>query len=150
MLPTHRKGMQSGKFTPDLIAPCGMNCGVCKAYLSYSRGVPKRRSSVTHCSGCVPRQKNCYIKRGCEQLSKSKIRFCFECGQMPCENLDRLDRRYRKRHGMSMVENLQEIKAKGIPAFLRSQETKYTCPKCGDVVSVHDGKCYACGRSTRG
>ncbi len=63
---------------------------------------------------------------------------------MPCENLDRLDRRYRSRYSMSMVENLREIKEKGIKKFLENQEMKYECPECGDVVSVHDGKCYAC------
>ena len=139
--------MQSSKFTPELIAPCGMNCGICKAYLAYSRGAPKKRGSVTHCSGCLPRNKNCFIKRGCAKLSKNLICFCFECETMPCRNLDRLDRRYRERYGMSMVENLQEIQAKGVPAFLRNQETKYACQNCGDIVSVHDGKCYSCGKS---
>jgi NO-binding membrane sensor protein with MHYT domain len=27
--------MQKGKFTPELIAPCGMNCGVCSIFLLY-------------------------------------------------------------------------------------------------------------------
>ena len=64
---------------------------------------------------------------------------------MPCENLDRLDRRYRKRYGMSMVENLKELQEKGMEKFLKNQEERYECPECGDVISVHDGKCYACG-----
>jgi rubrerythrin len=46
---------------------------------------------------------------------------------------------------MSMVENQKMIREKGMAAFLRSQAEKYCCPSCGDVVSVHDGKCYACG-----
>jgi rubrerythrin len=66
---------------------------------------------------------------------------------MPCENLDGLDRRYRKRYGMSMVENLKELKAKGIEEFLKNQEAKYSCPACGGVVSVHDRKCYSCGHT---
>ena len=65
-------------------------------------------------------------------------------GDMPCENLDRIDRRYRKRYNMSMVENLKELEEKGMNQFLRSQEDKYECQKCGDVISVHDGKCYTC------
>lgn len=48
---------------------------------------------------------------------------------------------------MSMVENLREIKEKGLEKFLESQEEKYRCPECGDVVSVHDGKCYKCLRA---
>jgi hypothetical protein len=45
---------------------------------------------------------------------------------------------------MSMVENLRELKEKSVKQFLKSQEEKYEHPKCGDVISVHDGKCYAC------
>jgi hypothetical protein len=137
--------MNRGEFTPDLIAPCGMNCGICKAYLAYSRGVPKQKGKVTHCVGCLPRNKNCFIKRGCKKLAKNEVRFCFECEAMPCENLNHLDRRYRKRYDMSMVENLRELKERGVEEFLRIQREKYKCPECGDVVSVHDGKCYACG-----
>ena len=120
-----------------------MNCGVCKWYLADSRGIPKKIGKVSHCPSCLPRNKNCFIKRGCAKLRRNEIRFCFECEDMPCENLDRLDRRYRKRYDMSMVENLRELK-KGMKQFLKSQEEKYECPECGDVISVHDGKCYAC------
>jgi hypothetical protein len=63
---------------------------------------------------------------------------------MPCEKLAHLDKRYRLRYGMSMVENLKELKAKGMDEFLKNQQEKYRCPKCGGVVSVHDGKCYSC------
>ncbi len=66
---------------------------------------------------------------------------------MPCKNLDRLDRRYRTRYGMSMVENLKETQTKGVENFLKTQEDKYKCPACGDVVSVHDRKCYTCGQA---
>jgi hypothetical protein len=135
--------MQSGKFTPELIAPCGMNCGICKSYLAYSRGVPEKKGKLSHCPGCFLRNKNCYIKRGCKKLRRNEIKSCYECDNIPCENLDRLDRRYRSRYGMSMVENLKEIR-KGMKAFLENQEKKYACPECGDVVSVHDGKCYTC------
>jgi hypothetical protein len=44
--------------TSDLIAPCGMNCGVCKAYLAYSRGVPYKKGEISHCTGCLVRNKN--------------------------------------------------------------------------------------------
>ena len=136
--------MASQKFSADLLAPCGMNCAVCKAYLAYTRGVPTKRGSVTHCAGCIPRGKNCYIKRSCKKLTKHEVRFCFECKDLPCEKVAHLDKRYRERYGVSLVGNLREMEAKGVEAFLRSQEEKFKCTTCGDVVSVHDGKCYAC------
>jgi len=44
-----------------------------------------------------------------------------------------------------LVENLKEIGEKGMKEFLEHKEEKYECPSCRDVVSVHDGKYYACG-----
>ena len=140
--------MQQGKFTPELIAPCGMNCGICKRYLAYTRGVPEERGKVIHCQGCRTEhaRKNCYLKRGCKRIAEKEIKFCFECDDMPCENLNRrLERRYQKQYNMSVVENLKELKDKGMEQFLETQEHKYKCPKCGDIISVHDRKCYTCG-----
>jgi len=136
----------AGAFEADLIAPCGMNCGVCKAYLAYSRGVPYVKGKVTHCAGCRARNKNCaFIRRACERIRRGQIRFCHECADMPCKRLSKLDEYYRARYGMSMIENLKMMRERGIDEFLASQAKRYRCPGCGDVISVHDGKCYACG-----
>ena len=137
--------MQKGKLTPELIAPCGMNCGICKRYLAYSRGIPEEKGKVIHCQGCLPLNKNCFIKRGCKKIANNEIKFCFECDNIPCENLNRLERRYRERYSMSMVENLKELKDKGMEKFLENQESKYKRSKYGDIISVHDRKCYTCG-----
>ena len=40
---------------------------------------------------------------------------------------------------------VKELKEKGMKKFLKNQEKIYGCPKCGDVVSVHNRKCYSCG-----
>ena len=136
--------MNKHNFVSELIAPCGMNCALCKGYIAYSRGIPRQRGKVAHCAGCLPRGKNCYIKRGCSKLSKHEIQYCYECDAMPCKSLQHLDRRYRERYGMSMVENLKMLKAKGMDEFLVSQAERHRCPSCGDVVCVHDGKCYSC------
>ena len=136
--------MSQKPFTAELIAPCGMNCGICRGYIAFTHGIPRVRGKVTYCAGCVPRAKNCYIKRNCKKLTKHEIQSCSECNEMPCKNLDHLDKRYRERYGMSMVENLKMIKAKGMDEFLKSQEAKHRCPTCGDAVCVHDAKCYSC------
>ena len=136
--------MSNNKFSAELIAPCGMNCALCKGYIAYTYGIPRVRGKVNYCAGCVPRAKNCYIKRNCKKLTKHEIQSCSECDVMPCANLIHLDQRYRERYGMSMVENLKMLKAKGMDEFLKSQAEKNTCPICGDVVCIHDGKCYSC------
>ena len=137
--------MSNVKFTSELIAPCGMNCAICKAYLAYTHGVPRVRGKVTYCAGCLPRAKNCYVIRGCPKLRKNQIQSCSECDTVPCEKLAHLDKRYREHYDMSMVENLKELKNRGMTEFLNSQQEKYRCLDCGDVVCVHDNKCYSCG-----
>ena len=137
--------MTNTNFLPELIAPCGMNCALCRAYIAYTHSIPRVRGKITYCAGCLPRAKNCYIKRGCKKLSKHQIQSCSECDTVPCEKLAHLDKRYRERYGMSMIENLKLIKANGNTQFLMSQADKYTCPKCGDVICVHDSKCLVCG-----
>jgi hypothetical protein len=141
--------MEPKHFKVELIAPCGMNCNVCKWYLAFSNGVPKERGKVSHCSGCGPRAKNCYVKRGCKKLSKNQITFCFECPDIPCEKLAHLEKRYTERYATSLVGNLKEIKEKGMAQFLQTQEARFRCPNCGDFVSVHDSKCYACGKTVQ-
>jgi hypothetical protein len=136
----------SKPLTPELIAPCGMNCGICKAYLAFSRGVPYKKGEVSHCPSCLIRNKNCaFIRKHCEKLRKKQIRSCHECADMPCKELAKLDEYYRARYSFSMIENLKNIRKKGMDTFLESQMEKYRCPSCGDTISVHDGKCYACG-----
>ena len=145
MFCNYSKGVTKA-LSPDLIAPCGMNCGICKAYLAYSRGVPYKKGEVSHCTGCMARNKNCvFIKKHCKKIRKKEIRFCYECASMPCKPLSKIDEHYRARYGMSMIENQKMMHKRGVDEFLKSQADKYRCPRCGDIISVHDGKCYACG-----
>ena len=137
--------MIAKQFTPELIAPCGMNCGICKGYLAYTHQVPRARGKISYCAGCQPRAKNCYIKRNCKKLTHHEVKYCSECETMPCEKLSHLDKRYREHYGMSMVENLRILKSKEVDEFLKDQAERFRCPNCGYVICVHDAKCYSCG-----
>ena len=135
--------MQHGKFTPELIAPCGMNCGICIAFFGYTVSGEKRKHT---CITCRLRKGPCaFIKKQCGKLKDGEIEYCFECMDFPCKNLTTLDTRYRAKYRMSMIENLKELKEKGMEQFLANQERKYKCLQCGDIISVHNRKCYACG-----
>ena len=122
-----------------------MNCSICTAYLREKNKCPGCRKPDD--SKPVTRV-ICKIKT-CENLQKGSARFCFECEQFPCNNLKHLDKRYRAKYNMSMIENLGDIKEKNMKEFLEAQEGKYECPKCGDVICVHNDKCYSCGYEQR-
>jgi len=126
----------------NLIAPCGMDCRICLGYFGYTVSGKKREIK---CTGCRPRHKSCaFVKKGCEKLTKNQIDFCYECEDFPCDKLQKLDDRYKQKYNMSMIENLKYIKDKGMKEFLKLQDKKYRCPKCGEFICVHNNICYNC------
>ena len=132
----------------ELIAPCGMNCGICSSYLAYKNNI--KGKGFPNCIGCRARNKQCaFLKKRCMdnlKLLKGEIKFCFECNYYPCDALKRLDNRYRQRFGMSMIDNLNEIRDKGMDHFIENQYKKYKCPKCDNLISVHSRKCFNCDK----
>lgn len=50
---------------------------------------------------------------------------------------------------MSIKDNLEYIKEKGINKFIEDQYKKYCCPKCGGLISIHNRKCFKCDAVTR-
>jgi hypothetical protein len=126
----------------SLIAPCGMNCGICKAYLLNKKKCPGCRR--TDLNKSVTRVK-CKIKT-CVIFQTSKAKYCYECEKFPCDNLKHLDERYRTKYNMSMVNNLENIKISGIRTFLTTEKEKWTCPECGGTICVHTDYCYICGK----
>ena len=75
----------------SLIAPCGMNCGICMAYLREKNKCPgcngSNEDKPVYCVKC--RIKNCEI------IKNNRSGFCFECEKYPCSRLKQLDKRYK-------------------------------------------------------
>ena len=130
----------------NLVAPCGMNCGICSGYLAETHDIKKQGVRMTYCRGCRPRNKNCaFLKKRCRLLSEGTVNFCYECPQFPCDQLKAIDKRYRERYHMSMLENLSFIREHGIDGFLKKEEEKWQCPDCGGTICCHNGICFDCG-----
>ena len=132
----------------DLIAPCGMNCGVCSGYLALKYDLRNKGIRMSYCTGCRPRDKKCsFLKKRCTLLLNNKVKYCYECDDFPCRELSHLDKRYRMYYRMSMVDNLESIKEGGIRQFLEKQEERWKCTECGEVICCHNGICFNCGVS---
>ena len=125
----------------ELIAPCGMNCGICLGYLR----------DKNRCPGChaddAEKSRSCLrcIISHCEMLTATPSGFCFECPKYPCRRLKDLDKRYRTKYAMSMLENLEFIREHGLSAFVEKEHDRWRCRKCGGTICVHRGFCFACG-----
>lgn len=127
---------QRNPFRTTLIAPCGMDCAICMAYLREKN----------HCDGCY--SANCACRRHCTIYSCEEVRdrYRHTCEKYPCRRLAQLDRRYRTKYGMSMLENLEAIKEHGIRAFVKKERERWTCSGCGGVINIHRWRCSSCGK----
>jgi len=76
----------------ELIALCGMNCGLCISYQFRQSDLNKKGFRKRYCPGCMPRSKNCtYMGDSCELVGQGRVRFCYECDKFPCKRLKILD-----------------------------------------------------------
>lgn len=122
-----------------LIAPCGMNCSFCYAYLREKNKCTGCRASDENKTKSIV---NCKI-RNCVNLNSE---FCYICKVLPCEKLKNLDKRYRTKYNMSMIKNLEMIRGKGIRNFISDEKEKWTCHECKGIISIHTGCCMNCGK----
>ena len=124
-----------------MLAPCGMNCAVCYAHLRKKRTCLGCRgaedSQPAYCRRCQIRA--CALNRG--------IDFCSECLSFPCTLIKRMDKRYRVRYQVSLIENAIRMKTAGVKQFLVEEKEKWTCSRCGGVISLHDRACSECGQT---
>lgn len=120
-------------FKNKLIAPCGMNCGICKAFLRQTNP----------CHGCnYIEQKRPKTRENCQiKICKKRVgKFCYNCSEFFCDRLIKLDNRYRKKYGISEIENLKYIRDNGIKKFLESEYKKWIFDE--GILCIHDKKIY--------
>ena len=124
----------------SLIAPCGMNCALCHAY---------QRDKNT-CGGCNSKSvkdsthiARCII-RNCDIIVQSETKLCCECSKLPCLRLRKLDKRYREKYNMSMIDKLMQIKSISMDSFVQKEIDRWACPSCGGDLCVHKGYCIKC------
>jgi hypothetical protein len=121
-----------------LIAPCGMNCNLCSAYL-------RKEGYIRKCPGCRGNNNDkpnycvrCKIKN-CKIIKKNNWKYCsIKCEKFPCQRLKNLDKRYRTKYMMSMIDNLNNIEKKGIRKFIKQEENKWI--KGNKIFCVHNKK----------
>jgi hypothetical protein len=134
--------MNTKQMKSSLLAPCGINCAVCMAYLREKNRCLGCRTNTT--DKPITRAQ-CKIKN-CDELNQNNFKFCFKCKKFPCERMKHMDKRYRTRYKMSTIENLENIKKLGVREFIRNEKIRWACSQCGGTISVHRGYCYSCGK----
>ena len=126
--------MQSERTT--LVAPCGIDCGICELYTCRSnvrlfsaltlRGIPGEKIP---CEGCRSIAGNCPVmSEQCETYKctqEKKVEFCYECSDFPCEKLQPASKRADALPHNMKVYNLCTIRRDGVERFTeKSAEIK--------------------------
>ena len=134
------KTSSAKKMKSKLIAPCGMNCRLCRAYIRERNPCPGCNENDVK-PAC--RFKTCAVK------AAGKFKYCFSCDQFPCSQLQHLNKRYTTKYGMSMIANLETIRQFGMSNFIKRERERWKCVKCGEIICVHDAECGSCGHRWR-
>lgn len=122
------------------LAPCGINCGTCRAFLrdrnKCSGCMSVNGSNISHCITCS-------IKN-CELLKKTSSNFCSQCDQFPCRRIKHIDKRYRTKYKTGLIQNLRIINENGVEAYLLNETKRWTCSSCGAILCIHQDNCLKC------
>lgn len=140
------KTVQIDVKNPMIIAPCGINCSLCRSYV-------RDRQPCVGCRGGDGNKSNACLTcpiMNCMKLAAGNHQFCFTCVNFPCPELANLDRRYRTKYGISAIANLQRIQDVGVKRFLVEENIKWICPECGSRLCMHKPECANCGYTWQG
>lgn len=144
----------------NLLGVCGIYCGACLTYRAYKdndqklidflkeKGFSKEQ---IRCEGCVsgdvsPACVQCQFRDCAKQKG---ITFCFECKDMPCNMIIELAEKRSKANNLPHLilcpVNLQSLKSIGVQEWLKQQEDRWKCGKCGRKMHWYNDSCPECG-----
>ncbi|MGL6199676.1 MAG: DUF3795 domain-containing protein [Lachnospiraceae bacterium] len=123
-----------------MLAPCGVNCLACSAYLNKKKPCPGCRALAEEhkrksCRNCV--KKKCAFDK--------ELTWCFECMRFPCTRIKDLNKRYKQNYNVDIVQNGLDA-LQNMELFMEAQRERFTYRQCGGVIDQHHFKCSECGK----
>ncbi len=151
----------------NLLAPCGLYCGVCAIHIAdrdnndkfkerlvnlYKGGVAGKGTLPNSenltiddikCGGCLSNDlfmhcKQCEI-RDC--VREKGYTGCHECDEFPCEYIDNFSMKVGKKVMLRAIPYWREV---GTEKWIIDEEARYFCPECGNKVFRGVVKCNQC------
>ena len=137
--------MKNNRITAEMIAPCGLDCSLCKRALAETDPCPGCHGPDEH------KPEFCANRCGiilCRKRKEEGYTFCDECPDYPCGDVTEKENRYTSKYPLyeSPKKNLQAIRELGMEQFLENEREQWACKECGHIVSVHTGVCSGCGK----
>ena len=141
----------------DLLAPCGLYCGVCAIYIAdrdkndkFKEKLIKVYAPFTktiediQCTGCLSDGivasfcQVCDIKK-C--VKKKELESCAGCDEFPCKKIKRFPLAVGKKVIMRAIPQWREM---GTERWVEEEEKRYHCPECGNQLFRGAKRCNSC------
>jgi hypothetical protein len=167
------KEIEDGKGKVHLAAACGTYCGACPAYIAkhgtdeqiklrqqkrLSSGPTKTLNGIPPanwmdgllCDGCLSggqlaaHCQRCNIRL--HALNTQNNSRCSDCDELPCYRITNLINMGGYLHRKEYLPNLEKIREMGVQEWVKYEEKRWRCPKCGLPMSWYDPECAGCGK----
>lgn len=143
----------------DLLAPCGLYCGVCAVYIAHRDDNKKFKESIVnvykpytktsddvHCTGCMSDNKDeifgwckvCPIK-SC--VKEKEFISCYQCDKFPCRYIKRFPMPVGKK---VIARAIPYWKEHGTEKYVKDEIERYHCPECESSLFRGAKRCNNC------
>ena len=159
-----------GKDNVQLAAVCGTYCGACPAYIARhstdeqkqmrlqkrnSSGPIKAQKTIPDprwmdgilCDGCLSGGQ---IASHCQRCAmkvcaanKENVTRCSDCKELPCYRITNMINTGLL-HRAEYLPNLEKIREMGVQEWVKYEDERWRCPRCGLPMSWYDAECPAC------
>jgi len=143
---------------PELLAPCGLYCGVCSIYIAHRDHNQKFKKALTKvykpfirgiedikCTGCLSDKEVFPVCRRCpikECVEQKNLDGCHQCDDFPCKYIENFPIEVGKKVIMRSIPQRREL---GTEKWVELEEKRYHCPECGNVLFRGAKRCNKCG-----
>ena len=145
----------------NLLAPCGLYCGVCGVYyatrdknekfmellLGFYRdripGLENISPEDLQCEGCLS-DKLSVLCKGCsirDCTHKKGYSGCHECDAFPCEFIDNISLPLGKKICLRAIPYRRKY---GTENWVAEEEARYVCPECDNKIFRGAKRCNKC------
>jgi hypothetical protein len=141
------------KIKQELLAPCGLYCGVCTIMMAHRDNNQKLKERLASaygvspeeicCEGCLSSQvfpycntcaiKSCTRDKGYEG--------CHQCSEFPCDHIDNFPFPVGRKVILRAIPQWREL---GTEKWVEAEEKRYQCPHCGEKLFRGAKRCRNC------
>ena len=137
----------------ELLAPCGLYCGVCGILMAHSDNNAKFKERLGSfygvaeddivCEGCLSDVRFKYCRqcaiRACTE--GKNYEGCHQCGEWPCKLVEDFPVPVGKKVIMRAIPTWREL---GTEKWVEEEEKRYHCPQCGEQLFRGTKRCRNC------